>query len=257
MNDLFSIAPPAAPMARAMGGHQSAKAGTTSWLTPPDVLEALGGWESFELDPCAAPAPQPWRTARHMNAEADGDGLLLEWFGRVLLNPPYTSADLAKWLGKMGDHNNGTAIIFARTETEAFHRHVWQRASGLLFLEGRLHFHRPDGTRAKENAGAPTVLCAYGAEDMDRLAASALAGAFVPLRLARMVLVAGMDQSWSEAVRGWIARQRGPVSVSDAYRYFASHPKAAANANWRAKVRQKLAQVAERIERDSYVACAA
>jgi hypothetical protein len=104
------------------------------------------------------------------------------------------------------------------------------------------------------NAGAPSVLCAYGQEDMDRLAAASSAGAFMPLRFARFVAIAGLDQSWAVAMRAWIGRQRGPVSVSDAYRYFARHPKAAGNPNWRAKVRQKLAQVGERIERDRYVA---
>lgn len=191
-----------------------------------------------------------------MNAEADGDGLALEWCGRVWLNPPYTSTEIGAWLQKLAGHGLGTALIFARTETAAFHAHVWQRASGLLFLAGRLHFHDAAGVRARANAGAPSVLCAYGAEDMDRLACASLAGAFVPLRFARFIVVAGLDLSWSEVVRTWLERQRGPVSVSDAYRFFARHPKAARNGNWRAKVRQKLAQVGARVAPNAYV-CAA
>jgi hypothetical protein len=238
---------------KAMGAHHSAAAISTTWLTPPAILDALGGWQSFALDPCAAPDPRPWPTARRMNAEADADGLAIEWAGRVFLNGPYGS-ELAAWLEKMGRHNHGTALLFARTETDMFARHVWQRASGLLFLEGRLHFHFPNGERAKANAGAPSVLAAYGQEDMDRLAACDLAGAFVPLRFARFIAFAGLDLSWSQAVRDFLRRQEGPVSVSDAYRYFARHPKAAANPNWRAKVRQKLQQVGERVERNAYVA---
>jgi hypothetical protein len=80
-----------------------------------------------------------------------------------------------------------------------------------------------------------------------------LPGAFVPLRFARFALVAGLDQSWAVLMRDWIAKQSGPVSVGDAYRHFASHPKARRNRNWRAKVRQKLAAVAQRVERDRYV----
>lgn len=236
---------------RAIGGHQSAAAISTTWLTPPHVLEALGGWQEFDLDPCAAPNPRPWPTAWHMNALADGDGLALEWTGRVWLNGPY-GAELAAWLAKLGNHGRGTALMFARTETEMFHRHVWERAHGLLFLEGRLHFHHPDGTRAKANGGAPSVLAAYGQDDMDRLASCDLAGAFVPLRLARAVLVAGLELSWADAVRDYLRRQGGPVNVSDAYRYFASHPKARGNPNWRAKVRQKLQLVGERIAPATY-----
>jgi hypothetical protein len=58
-----------------MGSHQSARAVSQTWLTPQPIIDALGGWQSFDLDPCAAPAQH--------NAESDGDGLGLEWFGRV------------------------------------------------------------------------------------------------------------------------------------------------------------------------------
>lgn len=64
-----------------------------------------------------------------------------------------------------------------------FFETVWRSATarGLLFLEGRLHFHRPDGTRANANAGAPSVLVAYGDDDAERLRSSGLAGRFLPL----------------------------------------------------------------------------
>lgn len=165
-----------------IGGHHSPAAATTTWLTPPHILAALGGWQSFDLDPCAAPAPRPWPTARRMNAAADGDGLVIPWSGRVWLNPPYTSSAIGDWLARLAAHGRGTALIFARTETAAFEREIWGRASALLFLFGRLHFHRPDGSRAAANCGGPSVLCAYGAEDAARLAACRLPGAFVPLR---------------------------------------------------------------------------
>lgn len=237
-----------------IGKHHSSRAGTTTWLTPPHIIDALGSWEAFDLDPCAAPAPQPWRTAWHMNTLEDGDGLAIDWSGRVWLNPPYSTVEVNAWLDRLATHGRGTALIFARTETEPFRRHVWQRAHGLLFLHGRLFFHRPDGTRAEFNGGAPSVLCAYGRDDMDQLAACALDGAFVPLQLARGILIAGIDQSWSEAVTQWLLRQSGPVNVSDAYRYFSSHPKARKNPHWRAKVRQKLQLVGRRVERGIYAA---
>lgn len=248
---------PAAPAPRqGIGGHQSAAAATTTWLTPPPILDALG---PFDLDPCAAPAPRPWRTAAVMNSELDGDGLAMEWDGRVWLNPPYTSADIEAWLQRLGDHNRGTALIFARTETAAFQRQVWGRASGLLFLAGRLHFHHADGMRAKANAGAPSVLCAYGQDDMDRLAASSIDGAFVPLRFARFAIIggiAGIDDSWAEVMAEWLSSRRGTVSVSDAYRHFAQHPKARGRRHWRPQVRKVLARVGQRVGRDSYAAAA-
>ncbi len=139
-----------------MGSHQSARAKTTIWLTPPEILKALG---KFDLDPCAA-VDQPWETAAKQYTIAD-DGLSLPWEGRVWLNPPY-GREAAIWLQKLAAHGDGVALIFARTETEMFFEWVWNKANALLFLQGRLHFHHIDGTRAKANAGAPSVLVAYG-----------------------------------------------------------------------------------------------
>ena len=107
------------------------------------------------------------------------DGLYAcEWFGRVWLNPPY-GAEGWRWLAKLADHGNGIAIVFARTETRGFFESVWGRASALLFIKERLHFHHPDGTRAKGNSGGPSVLVAYGPENAERLKASGIPGAFV------------------------------------------------------------------------------
>jgi len=139
-----------------MGSHQSARAKSVIWLSPPKIIKALG---PFDLDPCAAEG-QPWKTAEKQYTIAD-DGLSKEWEGCVWLNPPY-GLEAAVWLQKLSEHDNGIALIFARTETKMFFNWVWNHADALFFIEGRLHFHRIDGVRAKANAGAPSVLCAYG-----------------------------------------------------------------------------------------------
>ena len=250
MNDLFDNSSTTA-QGRAMGSHQSARPTTTTWLTPPAVIEALGGAESFDLDPCTI-VKRPWPTARH-HVSLPEDGLAVEWEGRVWMNPPYTTGEIGRWLRKLADHDQGTALIFARTETEAFHAQVWDRASGLLFLQGRLHFHYPDGRRAEANAGAPSVLCAYGADDLDRLASSGLEGALVPLRFARFVAVAALETSWRDVVVEYVRRQDGPVDLAGLYRAFARHPKARANRHWAAKIRQTLQRGPfERVGRGAY-----
>lgn len=160
-----------------MGGHQSASMITDTWLTPPFVLEALG---SFDLDPCAAPDPKPWPTA-DVHYTLPTDGLSEDWFGRVWLNPPY-SKEAVKWLRKLAQHGTGTALVFARTETAWFVETVWEAATAVLFLHGRLHFHYADGTRAPANSGAPSCLVGYGQQDADILAECGLAGTFVRLR---------------------------------------------------------------------------
>lgn len=160
----------------AMSAHESHSGGTDEWLTPPDLIRALG---SFDLDPCS-PRVRPWDTAaRHYSIE--DDGLCQQWDGRVWMNPPYAHA--AKWLDRLARHGQGTALIFARTETRIWFEHVWPKATGLLFLRGRLHFHYASGKRAPANAGAPSVLVAYGQRDADVLGSLPVPGYFVlPLR---------------------------------------------------------------------------
>ncbi len=155
-----------------MGSHQSADADTIVWLTPPWILERLG---EFDLDPCAVTDPRPWPTAyRHIALPENG--LDAPWNGRVWLNPPY-GRDTGAWLRKMGEHGNGTALVFARTETDSFQL-VWDHATAILFIKGRLTFFRPDGTSAAANGGAPSVLIAYGDDDAYMLLNSGIEGQF-------------------------------------------------------------------------------
>lgn len=156
-----------------MGSHQSSVMLKDEWLTPPEILGKLG---EFDLDPCAPVSP-PWRTAtQHYSIEQNG--LKQPWHGRVWCNPPY-GREAAAWLSRLADHGNGVALIFARTETTMFFEHVWNKACAILFIEGRLHFHHSDGTRAKANAGAPSCLVAYGNGSV--LRECGIAGKFIDL----------------------------------------------------------------------------
>jgi hypothetical protein len=159
-----------------MGSHQSPKMEKDEWLTPPEILKELG---PFDLDPCH-PVNAPWFFALDYFTVED-DGLKHDWYGRVWCNPPY-GVHTENWLKKLADHGRGTALIFARTETAMFFSQVWNRATALLFLKGRLHFHHVSGERAALNAGAPSVLIAYGEYDAERLEKSKIHGKFLRLR---------------------------------------------------------------------------
>jgi hypothetical protein len=138
------------------------------WLTPPEIIAALG---AFDLDPCS-PINRPWPTASH-HFTAEDDGLSRQWFGRVWLNPPFGS-EAAKWLRKIAAHGNGIALIPARTETAMFYESVWPIAHGVCFIKGRPHFHYVDGRRAPFNSGAPICLVAYGASNLHALTKAGL-----------------------------------------------------------------------------------
>lgn len=138
-----------------LSSHQK-NCGHDEWLTPPEIVQALG---PFDLDPCS-PVDRPWDTAVHHFHKLD-DGLSKDWLGRVWLNPPF-GREAVKWLRKLVQHGNGIALIPARTETAMFYECVWNVADAVCFMKGRPHFHYVDGRRAKANSGAPIALVAYG-----------------------------------------------------------------------------------------------
>lgn len=125
------------------------KGATNEWHTPPWILEALG---PFDDDP-ARPDKM--------------DGLTKEWDGFVWLNPPY-GPECVMWMKRLADYGNGLAITFARTDTVWFHEQVFNRASRILFLRGRVKFLL-NGTEEVGSPGAPSCLIAYGVEASERL----------------------------------------------------------------------------------------
>lgn len=158
-----------------MSSHQSPVMGKDEWLTPPEILAALG---PFDLDPCA-PVARPWDTASLHYTVVD-NGLDKDWLGRVWCNPPF-GREAVKWLRRMADHGDGIALIPARTETAMFYECVWGSADAVLFIKGRPHFHHVSGERAPFNSGAPICLVAYGQRNVEALQASGL-GWTVPAR---------------------------------------------------------------------------
>lgn len=151
------------------------QAGNDEWLTPPEIIRSLG---NFDLDPCA-PVKRPWATAKRHYTILD-DGLAQPWRGRVWCNPPY-GPETHRWLAKLSNHGNGIALTFARTETKMFFAYVWNKADAAMFLRGRLNFYNVDGAPGRNSAGAPSVLVAYGANNVEALANSRLDGKLIIL----------------------------------------------------------------------------
>jgi len=156
--------------------YQTDKSTTTDvWLTPPSLIEQLG---EFDLDPCS-PNNLPWKTAKSFySLENNQCGLSLPWDGRVWLNPPYSN--WVPFMEKLKTHNNGIALIFARTETKGFFDHVWDGADSILFLKRRVKFVKADLSGGGSST-APSVLIAYGKENTTALKNSKLDGKLVLL----------------------------------------------------------------------------
>lgn len=152
------------------------KKGTDEWLTPPEIIKALG---EFDLDPCS-PINRPWPTAnKHYTIE--DNGLLMPWDGRVWCNPPYDTKVSSAFLNKCALHDNAIVLIFARTETNNFFEHIWNKADSVLFIKGRLKFYTVDGKQGG-TAGAPSVLVAYGKNNSEALKNSGIKGKLIQLK---------------------------------------------------------------------------
>lgn len=153
-------------MGKGISGHERPNEGATNvWLTPKELIDALG---PFDLDPCAAD-PRPFDIGTVNFTEAD-DGLIKPWSGYVFANPPY-GPWVGTWLERMRQHGNGIALVFARTDTKAMQLAL-RTADCVLFLAGRLTFLRsaPPFEPGAQNAGAPSVLLAYGEAASQKLA---------------------------------------------------------------------------------------
>lgn len=252
-----------------VGSHQTTIGKNDRRFTPRRIWEPLG---PFATD-AAAGDPRPWDIGTDRNITAADNCLTMDWrdFGRTWLNPPFNRYGVVEFVRRMCAHNHGVMLLHVRTETEWF-KPIWDAAAALMFLAGRVIFCKPDGSpctienpEAKHfgktaNSGAPVVLCAFGFDDADRLDASGLAGAFVPLRFARFVILGALDageagKSWRRIVAEWLAAAGEPVSCAELYRAFRLHPKTKANPNWRAKLRQTLQRGAgRRVGEDQWVA---
>ncbi len=145
------------------------------WLTPPELVVKLG---CFDLDPCS-PVNPPFVHAK-VNYTIEDNGLELDWFGRVYMNPPY-GRGMEIWLEKLKKHGNGIALIFARTETKSFFDHIWNDAHALLFVKGRIKFYHVSGVQGG-TPGAPSVFIAYGKANADALENSGIMGKFIRLK---------------------------------------------------------------------------
>jgi hypothetical protein len=234
-------------MKKGMTGHQSAIMKSDEWLTPPEILNVLG---EFDLDPCS-PIFRPWPTAKsHFTIE--DNGLEKEWFGRVWMNPPY-GRFLGQWLNKLSKHSNGIALTFARTETEAFQKYVFKTADSILFIDGRLNFYTVAGTRSSLNAGAPSVLIAYGEENVSAISNSGIRGKHVLINSVPVIIV-GISPSWKSVVSISLTRLNGSAHLDEIYDLVEriAPDKINKNSFYKEKVRQVLQQNFERIGKGIY-----
>lgn len=155
--------------------HESTHNESKEWYTPPEIFKGLD--ITFDLDPCSPMERLPWIPVKNIISLPD-NGLEQSWEGCVWMNPPYGS-DTPDWMEKFIKHGNGIALVFSRTDTEWFHNSA-TKADALLFLQGRIRFIKPDGTRGG-TPGSGSMLVACGDKAVEALRKTTLSGWFVTL----------------------------------------------------------------------------
>lgn len=122
------------------------------WGTPQWLFDRVNEIMHFELDVCASNSNAKCR--RYFTL-AD-DGLSKDWDGIWWCNPPYGRGEIIKWTwGPVFACYPGCMLLPARTDTKWF-QHVWDFATELCFIRGRLKFD--DG---KDSAPFPSVLAFF------------------------------------------------------------------------------------------------
>ena len=120
--------------------------GKNDWETPQDFFDKLNEEFHFTLDPCCT--KETAKCAKYYTPE--DNGLLQDWFNEVVFcNPPY-SRELGKWVKKCYEEFlKGTTIILlipSRTDTTYFHDYIYNHATEIRFLKGRLKFGNSSNT---------------------------------------------------------------------------------------------------------------
>lgn len=133
------------------------------WRTPPAIFAALNAEFRFTVDAAASPAnallPRFWTR--------EADAFAQDWRGeRIFCNPPY-GRDSGRWIAKFASAVRGgaeivVALLPARTDTCAFHDHIYHRPGvEVRFLRGRLRFGNPSDGRPMSPAPFPSMVVVF------------------------------------------------------------------------------------------------
>lgn len=130
------------------------------WRTPRAIFDALHAEFRFTVD--AAANERNHLLPRYWTRETDA--FAQDWRGeRVWCNPPY-GRDAGRWIRKFAEAAQGgaeivVALLPARTDTRAFHAHLYRKPNvELRFLPGRLRFGHPDTGAEMSPAPFPSMI---------------------------------------------------------------------------------------------------
>ena len=143
--------------------HWESTGQSDEWYTPAYVFEALGC--EFDLD-VAHPAGRITNVPSKQIITANS--LDQSWFGFVWMNPPFGGRNgLKPWLDKFFEHGNGIALTPDRTSAPWW-QEAARKADAILFVDGKIKFLKPCGSKGKSPSNGTTLLAA-GAKAVEAL----------------------------------------------------------------------------------------
>jgi phage N-6-adenine-methyltransferase len=132
--------------------------GDEEWYTPREFIESA---RKVMGEITVDPASNEWAQG-NVKADTyftiDDDGLTKDWFGKVWMNPPYTSRVINKFIEKLighyqsGDVSEAIVLTNNSTDTSWFHQGA-KTASAICFTSGRINFLKSDGKRSSPTNG--------------------------------------------------------------------------------------------------------
>jgi hypothetical protein len=148
---------------RAFYAHAGNSSGSYGWQTPRGLLARLYKVVGmFDVDPCSPTGGKRGAPVKaRVRYTVEDDGLVLPWFGRVFVNPPY-GRELPLWVAKAArEVQQGCAAVVvllmpARTDTAYWHTYIAGTA-WIFFLRGRLRF-----SEGEQAAPFPSALVVWG-----------------------------------------------------------------------------------------------
>ena len=134
--------------------HFSSK--TNEWNTPDDLFNTLDNEFNFTLDPCT----------NGENNKCDKfytekeNGLIQDWSKDIVfVNPPY-GRQISQWIEKAYNESlKGSKVVClipSRTDTKYWHDFIFNKASEVRFIKGRLKFGG-----SKNSAPFPSAIVVY------------------------------------------------------------------------------------------------
>ncbi len=140
--------------------------GRDDWETPLDFFHTLDRVYKFDLDVAADGVNHQtplWLGPGGMRENALQCGWYVSDKPTVAwCNPPYSASKkfIEKAIFEAEFHSVDTVMLLpARTDTKYFHELVWQNASSIIFLKGRLKFYG-----ASHSAPFPSMLVVFDGE---------------------------------------------------------------------------------------------